>query len=273
MKALTIICLLLAIALGGGLFYRHTEAVKLERERQAKIADLQAKLDETSNQLDRQEEISYILRTNLTRATEDLTVASNNIENTTKQLTSTKAAAEAAAEAARVAEEKRLAEIAQQEKRIDALQAQGDELASKISGLETSLGSLNQQIADTEAKLAAAEGDREFLLRELKRLQAEKAELERQFNDLALLRAQVANLKEELSISRRLQWIRSGIYGNAANKKGAELLMSGIPEPKPSTNFDLNVELRQDGEAKIIGPEGTTTNTPPQPTPETAPQP
>ena len=38
------------------------------------------------------------------------------------------------------------------------------------------------------------------ILVELKRLMAEKAELERQFNDLAVLRAQVSKLKEELSI-------------------------------------------------------------------------
>jgi len=62
--------------------------------------------------------------------------------------------------------------------------------------------------ADTERKLAASEGDREFLLAELKRLQAEKVDLERQFNDLALLRDQIRKLKDELSIASRLEWIR-----------------------------------------------------------------
>ena len=274
MKGLTIICLLLALALGAGLFYRHTQASKIEAQRQAEIAELQAKLDDASNQLDRQEQISYILRTNLTRTTEELLAASNNVQTTASELVQTKAQAQAAADAARLAEEKRQAEMAAQEERINNLQSQGDELSLKISGLESTLGSLNSQIADTEAKLAAAEGDREFLLRELKRLQSEKADLERQFNDLALLRAQVSKLKEELSISRRLHWIRMGIYGNAVNKKGAELLMSGIPEPKPDTNFDLNVELRQDGDAKVLPQDSKDTNAPqPAPTPTPTPTP
>jgi hypothetical protein len=50
-----------------------------------------------------------------------------------------------------------------------------------------------------------------------------------------------------------------GIYGSAANKKGAELLMSGIATPKPKSNFDLNVELRQDGGA-IVVPGETNSN-------------
>jgi hypothetical protein len=107
-------------------------------------------------------------------------------------------------------------------------------------------------ISDTEKKLAASEGDREFLLKELKRLQAEKAELERQFNDLSVLRTQVAKLKEELSISRRLEWIRMGIYG-AQSQKGAERLLSSTPA-LPRTNFNLNVELKQDGSANVISP-------------------
>jgi hypothetical protein len=88
-------------------------------------------------------------------------------------------------------------------------------------------------------------------------LQVEKAELERQFNDLATLRTQVAKLKEELSIARRLEWIRMGIYG-AQDKKGAERLMAGsMPAPK-SNNFNLNVELKQDGGGQIVPPPGNT---------------
>ena len=90
--------------------------------------------------------------------------------------------------------------------------------------------------ADTERRLTATEGDREFLLTELKRLQVEKAELERQFNDLSVLRTQVAKLKEELTVSRRLEWLRMGIYG-MQDKKGAELLMAkGGPATK-TNNF------------------------------------
>jgi len=94
-------------------------------------------------------------------------------------------------------------------------------------------------------------------LKELKRLQSEKAELERQFNDLSTLRTQVAKLKEELSVSRRLEWIRMGIYGNQ-EKKGAERLLAGAT-PANTNNYNLNVELKQDGGAVIV-PRQTNAN-------------
>ena len=94
-----------------------------------------------------------------------------------------------------------------------------------MADLNTSITSLESQIDNTKKKLAASEGDRDFLLNELKRLQTEKAELERKFNDLAVLRDQVRKLRDELSIARRLEWIRRGLYGSA---KGAEKLQKGL---------------------------------------------
>ena len=88
---------------------------------------------------------------------------------------------------------------------------------------------------------------------------AEKAELERQFSDLALLRDQIRKLKDELSIARRLEWIRRGLYG--PEPKGTEKLQPGFAAPAGGTNFDLNVEIRQDGGAKVLPP---PTNAPPQ---------
>jgi hypothetical protein len=128
--------------------------------------------------------------------------------------------------------------------------------------LNTSIGKLGKLITETERKLTASEGDREFLLKELKRMQVEKAELERQFNDLSVLRTQVAKLKEELSISRRLEWMRMGLYG-ASEKKGAERLMAGsTPPAAKSNNFNLNVELKQDGGAQIVSPDPGKTPVP-----------
>jgi hypothetical protein len=93
-------------------------------------------------------------------------------------------------------------------------------------------------------------------------LQTEKAELERQFNDLSLLRTQVAKLKEELSIARRLEWIRMGIYG-MQTQKGAEKLMQAAATPSTGTPYGLNVELKQDGSATIIS--GQTNSAAPAP--------
>ena len=105
-----------------------------------------------------------------------------------------------------------------------------------------------------QRKLEASEGDREFLLQELRRLQDEKNSLERQFNDLAMLRDQIGKLKDELSLSKRLDWLRRGLYGSTP--KAAEKLKQ--PLTSTNRNFGLDVELRNDGSVKISNSELST---------------
>src|SRR5204862_4664146 len=127
-------------------------------------------------------------------------------------------------------------ELAKRDAKINDLETQRDDLTHKMDDFKTAITNLETQIGETEKKLAASEGDREFLLKELKRLQAEKAELERQFNDLAMLREQVRKLRDELSISKRLDWIRRGLYGSL---KGAEKLQEGYSATSGTgTTFD-----------------------------------
>ena len=59
-----------------------------------------------------------------------------------------------------------------------------------MAQLNVDMKGLESLIQDTQKKLEASEGDRDFLLAELQRLRAEKAELEKQFNNLASLRDQ-----------------------------------------------------------------------------------
>ena len=81
---------------------------------------------------------------------------------------------------------------------------------------------------------------------------SEKAELEKQFNDLDTLRRQVSKLKEELSIARRLEWIRKGI--GFSDEKGATKLMNVKPLNEKTNVYDLNVEVNADGSVKTIPP-------------------
>ena len=85
---------------------------------------------------------------------------------------------------------------------------------------------------------------------------AEKSELERQFNDLTVLRAQVAKLKEELTIARRLEWIRQGFSPpptkRARQNSCRRRRLPGRQAAKPS--YDLNVEVSADGSVKVIPP-------------------
>ena len=99
--------------------------------------------------------------------------------------------------------------------------------------MSTAITNLTAQIEETKRKLATSEGEKGFLEKELKRLVAEKSELERQFNDLTVLRAQVAKLKEELTIARRIEWIRRGLFASTDEKGAAEA--DAVP-PRRSLN-------------------------------------
>lgn len=254
MKAAIVFLILASLGLGVGLMMRHKQAVEVKKQDEEKISQLSTKVDETKSKLDEQEKIAMYLQTNLVMKTEELSGASNNLAKLNADLIRTQKEMQDAAAAAK-------AEIERRDAQISQLTTQTNVLTQQMDDLTASIGKLGKQIAMTESKLAASEGDREFLLKELKRLQVEKADLEKQFNDLSALRTQVAKLKEELSISRRLEWIRMGIYG-AQDKKGAERLMAGPSTPAKSNNFNLNVELKQDGGSQVVPPPPAAPATP-----------
>ncbi len=155
-------------------------------------------------------------------------------------------------------------ELKKRDSRIAELESQNAALEQKALDLTNQITGLSNQIADTRKQLAASEGDKAFLESQLKRLLAEKAELERQFKDLNVLRAQVAKLKEEMIVARRLEWARLGLLASA-EQKGAQRLMQGLGAPSaqakaPRPNYDLNVEVGADGSVRVIPP--LTTNRP-----------
>ena len=247
MKAVIVILIVLSVGLGVVSFMKHTEAKKLSEENLNHIqeaANYSNRLEQTIRKVDELTSVNSTLETNLTVRSQDLLSKSNDLVKTAAELAKTQKDAQAASEAAK-------AEMAKRDARINELETQKNALDQQASDLKSAIGNLEKSIAETEKKLTASEGDREFLLKELKRLQTEKAELERQFNDLAALRTQVAKLKDELSIARRLEWIRMGIYGLQA-QKGAERLMNPTAVPANSPNYNLQVELKQDGGAVIV---------------------
>ncbi len=253
MKAAIIILIILTVGLGATLFYVHDKSVKTKQADETRIVNLSNLVSVTKGKLDEQEQVAMQLEKNLSQRLKDLMETSNQWVKVSTDLDQERKNSAAAAEAAKL-------EIAKKQKQIDDLEAQRTDLTKKMDGLTLNIDNLSKQIADTEKKLAASEGDREFLLKELKRLQAEKAELERQFNDLNVLRTQVAKLKDELSVARRLEWIRMGIYGSQ-EKKGAEILMTTM-SPSSRPNVDLNVILKTDGTASV------TNSTPKAPQPK-----
>ena len=255
-KAVIIILVLICLGLGVALYLNFSKS-------QEEIKTVEKKREEVSNNwvrasidLTEQKKNAILLQTNLALRTEEVKALSNDLSVVKTKLDKTEAEAKAAAQAAQE-------ELAKRDAKITELETQRDDLTKRMTELNVSITSLEKQITDTEKKLTASEGDRTFLLKELKRLQAEKAELERQFNNLAFLREQVRKLRDELSIAKRLEWIRRGLVGE--NLSGGELMQRGFGKRVPQTNYNLNVELRQDGTVKVGGtnaPASPSTNAP-----------
>jgi septal ring factor EnvC (AmiA/AmiB activator) len=242
-KIVAVLLLLICLLLGAGLVYRQSTATQEKKKDVATIHHYSNEWVETSKKLDEQKLVNLSLERDFTSQSEQLTTYSNNLVSVNANFEKSRADAQAAADSAKE-------EVRRRDVRIAELENERDGMTRKMGDLTNSISNLENQIAETQHKLEASEGDREFLLKELKRLQAEKTELERQFNDLAQLRDQVRRLRDELSVSRRLEWIRRGLYGSL---KGGELLRKGLASATPArTNYNLDVEVRRDGEAKVL---------------------
>jgi DNA repair exonuclease SbcCD ATPase subunit len=239
-KGLAIALALIVVLLSGGLWYRHSNAAKQIQDLQAKNELLSSQVKQTSSDLNEAKQVITGLETQLTAQNDAASRLSNTLSQTSATLAKTEAEAKKAAQLA-------AEEMAKRDARITELEGQRDDLTKRMTELNGAITGLESQISETQRKLATSEGDRAFLLKELKRLQQEKMELERQFNDLAMLRDQIGKLKDELSLSKRLDWLRRGLYGSTP--KAAEKLRQ--PNTSTNKNYDLNVELRQDGSVKL----------------------
>jgi len=216
------------------------------------ILDYSNKWVNTSGKLDEQKQVAAMYEKDLETQKKSFEELTNNFNRVSQNLSET---SENLAKTEQTLKE----EVARRDAKINELETQNQVLDKKAVDLSDSITNLTLQIADTQRRLSASEGDKAFLEKELKRLMSEKAELERQFNDLTVLRAQVSKLKDELNIARRLEWIRQGIFARN-EQKGAQQLMQGgtfapLPQAKASKPaYDLNVEISSDGSVKVIPP-------------------
>lgn len=238
--------LIVAIGLGLGWFL-HVKQLRAEREELlTKVAALTADLQQARSNASEATQEKTDLGHRLEALTTQLKNASNDLSVATAGLADARTAAAAAARLAEV-------EINQREARIAELEVTNKDLDRQAAEAREMLAGLEARITDTERQLAAAEGDRDFLMRELQRLQTEKADIERRFNDLVVLRAQVRKLQTELAADSQLDAIREGL-SQSRRLKGAELLRRGFPahrQDEASAEVDLDVEIRRDGSSTI----------------------
>jgi chromosome segregation ATPase len=241
-----VILVVVCVGLGIGLISIKRQSDKQKVASDESVQNFSNKLVVAASQLDETKQVNAELRKDLDNEKKNYGELTNNFSQVAANLSQTEVSL-------RTSEQ----EIAKRDVKIADLESQNQALDRRSQDLSLELTNLTAKIDDTQKKLLASEGDKSLLEKELKRMVAEKAELERQFNDLTVLRAQVAKLKEEQMIARRMDWTARGVYA-AAEQKGAQRLMTGLVAPSqarvPKPNYDLNVEVTTDGSVRVIPP-------------------
>ena len=249
-KAPIIVLIIVAAGLGVGLIVVNNKARREKQELYDALTVQSNTVTAIRTSLTEQQAVNQVLETNLAATRADysnkLSLSDASLRSTEENLEKTKAEAKAQADAD-------AAELAKRDKKISNLENQNQDLDKQAADLRDHISGLQTQIAATEDKLAKSQGDREVLLKELKRLQAEKTVLENRFNDLAVLQVQVRKLKDDLSEARTLDWIRRGIYA-ALHEKGGERLIHPSYDFQPNTNTALNVELHRTVQSNTVTP-------------------
>jgi chromosome segregation ATPase len=245
---LAVVCIGLAIAL---------VATKTQNDEQhakdvSSISDFSNQLVTVTKQAVDLSQVNLMLTNDLSLSRQQTAELSNSLLNASTTLASTKS--ELATEQDQVVTLTN--QVSNLNDRIADLETQNQVLDQRANDLTNTIAQLNAQIEDTQNKLAISETNNVFIQAELQKQLAEKAELERKFNDLDEVRAQVKKLKNELFVARRIELDKS----NNDTKKGGELLIQRTPlsPPKSAPNYDLNVEVGSDGSVKVIPPLGVT---------------
>lgn len=249
MKAIVAIVVLsiAALVLGVGWYFqaRKGNAPHQDTGPAPQITSLSNQVAEVSSDAAAAKQRNTELEQRLTATTSDLLSYSNQLFVAQAGLVE---ARDAAAKAAREAEQ----ELQRREARIAELEVTNKNLDQQAQAASEAIHDLETRIGETERQLGAAQGDRDLLMRELQRLQTEKAELERRFNDLVVLRAQMQRVRQDLAADAERDALRARLY-RARHLKGAELLMRGFDRTggEESPAVDMEVEIHRDGSSRI----------------------
>ena len=263
MKGTGLLILAILALIGGAVLVVFLSSARTEiKDHKKTIADQKGTIETLTQEKE-------TLTANTTKLTQELTQAKNTITDTAERLLKANDDFTKLKSEHDTFIEKTAQELAAKDEAIKAL---NDDLAAaknkhrdydtQIDDLNSQIVTKDQEIDAIQRRLEASDADREFLLKQRDKLIAEKAELEKQFQDIAVLREKVLKLQGELMASRKLEWIRRGLYGSARQKGGSKLMSMSRRKTKedPTTSADLNVEIRRDGTVKIAP---TSTNTPP----------
>jgi chromosome segregation ATPase len=200
------------------------------------IFDFSNQLTTASANLDELRQVNLMLTNDLDASRQTLTILSNQYVATSTSLSNTAVALKTAQD------------------QITELETQNQALDQRVADMTNTIDNLSTQIAETQMKLVETETNNTFLEDELKQQVAQRADLERKFNNLTQVRAQVRKLRDDLLVARRLQWMREGTDPSQQHK-GAELLMargSMTNRIVGPAHYDLNVEVSSDGSVQVV---------------------
>ena len=217
------------------------------RRKEAAILDFSNQLTTANSSLNDLRQVNLILTNDVAASRQALEETSNKMAETASSLVNTRASLENAQ-----------GQITNLNTRINDLETENQALDARANSLSNSIVVLNLQIAETKHKLAVAETNNTFLALELQKQVAQRAELERKYNDLSAVRDQLNKLRDDALIARRAQWIKDGTTPSN-QPKGAQLLMkhsnsqtaAAAPENR-SPQYDLNVEVGSDGSVHVL---------------------
>lgn len=236
---------------------------KKQQEADAKtISEFSAQLDAANTNLNDLRQTNLKLNNDLATNRAEALALSNSLTETRSALAATESAfqnAQIQITNAQIQIATDQSQITNLNSRIAALESQNQVLDQQVNSLSNTIASLDTQIAETQLKLASSQTNNVFLQAELKRQIAQREDLERQFNDLKIVRQQVSKLRNELIAARELRWMRQGIDPSNPMKGGQLLMLRNLPAPKtsaPAHNpaYDLNVEVGSDGSVHVIPP-------------------
>ncbi len=167
----------------------------------------------------------------------------NELTNSVSQLTTNLNDARANFTKAESSLQSSQAELTRNAGRIRELEAQTKSLDAQALELSKNITNLTARLAESQQKLTASDRDKAAFETDLKRMTAQKVELERRFNDLDEVRTQQAKLARELHLARRVEWAQQGLLGN--NPNGATLLFADDAEMERRFGSRAEVQAQQ----------------------------